>query len=93
MEVVIEHRGLQKTTQEPCSPGIDYATSMHKSQIDDGYDSDTIQAFKKDVDAQMQSMKKEIMRQVDQRLKEHHSEMFSRVEFIEQQYKSQTMET
>ena len=46
MEVVIEHRGLQ----EPCSPGI-ASTSMHKSQIDDGYDSDTIQAFKKDVDA------------------------------------------
>lgn len=49
------------------SPGL-ASSNKTAHDKDDGYDSDTMIAFRKDVDKQMVSMKKEAMRKVEERL-------------------------
>ena len=63
------------------------------SSIDDGYDSDTMIKFRKDVDRSISTMKKECFRQIETRLVGTQKETFERIERIEASYKSQIMET
>jgi len=53
----------QNRAQENVTPGLQSnGMNPQLSSIDDGYDSDTIIKFRKDVDKQLQSMKKECFR-------------------------------
>ena len=50
------------------------------SSIDDGYDSDTMIKFRKDVDRSITTMKKECFRQIETRILEEQKNTFDRIE-------------
>ena len=58
------------------------------SSIDDGYDSDTMNKFRQDVDRSISAMKKECFRQIETRIVGTQKETFERIEKIEASYKS-----